>query len=466
MSKTLSLKKYIKITTRCIINLPNLLLSVLILLVIWNSWLSTSFVSQRVNKDTTYEVELRVLEPQSDYFNRLAYSVWINNQVYTAFSPRLLEVGKVYLVEAKIDYFDLDQSSEIYSLGIGVSGEVQIQELKSKNIVCDLACTFFNSIWKSKKYVRSQYFSAYCQDFKIIIDSLLPNGSCKEVSALSVGLVLGGSQDFSKSLREDFRRLGLSHLVAVSGFQVVLVASFIEFVLLKLNLGRRSRVLFAIVSVFLLVLLVGPQPSVLRSSISVIISMLVLLFLGRRVGSLRSMLYSLLIMLCFNPLYVYSISFQLSALATMGIISAPKTNQKLKLKTNNSLSINKLLNATSIAASTYLFTLPIIINLNNQTQPFSILVNLLLLPFLTFMTVLNILGLLPVVGGLFLGFNAILQSQILFFIKDASSIVPNFALSNFGILEMVIYYLVLVVTSEICRYFFISERSEINPNTL
>ncbi|NJK70943.1 MAG: hypothetical protein HC932_01615 [Thermales bacterium] len=107
-------------------------------------------------------------------------------------------------------------------------------------------------------------------------------------------------------------------MVAVSGFQVVLLTSFLERILFKLSLPKYLRILLSVFSMLLLILLVGPQPPVLRSVMTLLIIYLAL-SLGRSVEYIRALIYSAIVLLFINPYYIYSISFQLSFLASFAL---------------------------------------------------------------------------------------------------------------------------------------------------
>jgi ComEC/Rec2-related protein len=441
----------LKIFSKRVFNVANLVLITLVLLILWNSWLATDLkAAENIAKQAPREIEFRVLQPQKNQFNRLSYNVWSNNGVYNLYSPKMLDVGKQYYAKAIVENYNTNTKSDMYQLSLGAVGEINLKTLITVDKNCDLVCEFLVKTWNLKRYVQSSFFVAFCGEYKSVIAFALPNGNCKEVNALAVGLVLGGSQEFSQSLKTDFRKLGLTHLVAVSGFQVVLVVSFVEFLLLRLNMRRSLRLALSILFVVFLIVLVGPQPPVIRSGSSILLSMGVLFLSGRRINSLRSLIYSLGLMLLVNPFYIYSLSFQLSALATLGLINAPKISLK-NIEGLWAKISSEIINIFVLTLFTFLFTLPIIVNLNGFVSPLSILANLLILPFITLITVLNIFGLIPLIGGLFLGLNSVLQSLLLFLIKDLAAVAPSFNLEKFGNLEMIIYFVVLLVLSQVVR---------------
>jgi competence protein ComEC len=151
-------------------------------------------------------------------------------------------------------------------------------------------------------------------------------------------------------------------------------------------------------------------------------------------------------MLVFNPFYIFSASFQLSGLATLGLILSPS----LKLP-NLSKFVEETINTFLLTCSTFLFTLPVIVNLSGFSSPFAIVSNILILPFVTLITIVNILGLIPYLGSIFFVLDSIMESLLLFFIHDFASFVPRVGLASFSPVEIGIYYVVLILATEVIR---------------
>lgn len=135
--------------------------------------------------------------------------------------------------------------------------------------------------------------------------------------ALSLGLVIGDTSSFEPTTEEAFRRAGLSHLVAVSGSNVAIVLGAV--LLLASRLAAAVRLGLAGAALFLFVLVVGPEPSVLRAAAMGSVA-LIALFLGRRSEPLAALCLSGLVLSALRPSLVFSLGFWLSVAATLGII--------------------------------------------------------------------------------------------------------------------------------------------------
>ncbi len=158
------------------------------------------------------------------------------------------------------------------------------------------------------------WFDGFRQTVQTRLGASLP----EPYASLAVGLLTGAGDEFDASFKTDLQRTGTTHLVAVSGYNLTIVALFLQ------RLGqRRSRVagyLLAIGSLGLYVLVAGPQASILRGAIVASFS-LTAKVMGRIVHRLPLILMSAVVLSWLSPLgLLYSISWQLSFLAFVGIV--------------------------------------------------------------------------------------------------------------------------------------------------
>ena len=93
--------------------------------------------------------------------------------------------------------------------------------------------------------------------------------------------------------------------------------------------------------------------------------------------------------------------------------------------------------------STFLFTLPLIANLAGQVSFSSIIPNLILIPLIPAITIANLLSALPFVGEIFGIIVIIVQNLLQIVITDLGSVVGTTKIQSFGLLEMVIYWIIL-----------------------
>ena len=131
------------------------------------------------------------------------------------------------------------------------------------------------------------------------------------------GLVVGDTGGIDQQLSDDARTTGLTHLVAVSGSHVAVVCGLV--VVLLRRFGPRLATAGAGLTLLGLVVLVGPQPSVLRAALMGVVGMLAV-FVGRERAALPALSASVIVLLVFDPSLALSFGFALSVQATAGLV--------------------------------------------------------------------------------------------------------------------------------------------------
>ena len=166
---------------------------------------------------------------------------------------------------------------------------------------------------------------------RLLIETRRPLGEALEralpepESALARGILLGQRAAIPRDLTDDLNRAGISHLVAISGQNVAIVAGVLV-ASLSLWLGRRPATALAIVLVLLYAVFVGSSPSVLRAALMATV-MLGATLAGRPGSALGAVALTAAILVAWRPLIVEDVAFQLSFAATLGIILAAKRLQ-------------------------------------------------------------------------------------------------------------------------------------------
>ena len=209
--------------------------------------------------------------------------------------------------------------------------------------------------------------------FEESIEKFVPS---PEAGLLS-GLLLGGDDKLSKEIQNDFSQTGMTHIVAVSGYNVTIIAEYLIMLGIFLGLWRRQAFWFAMVGIFLFIFMIGFPSSAVRAGIMGTL-LLWAMKNGRLANSQNAIIFSAVIMLFINPLLLrWDVGFQLSFLATLGIVFFyPFLEKRLVLK-NKTFGIWEILLLT---ISAQLFVLPIIIYNFGRLSIISPLANILVLP--------------------------------------------------------------------------------------
>lgn len=138
-------------------------------------------------------------------------------------------------------------------------------------------------------------------------------------AALLAGLLLGERTDLPRPADLAFRRAGVYHILAVSGFNVALLASALFLGLSLLGIPRRLVAAAAMVLLLGFALVVGGQPSVVRATVMGVLLLLGFL-LERESSAFNSLALAALLVLLWRPGDLWEPGFQLSFAATLGIL--------------------------------------------------------------------------------------------------------------------------------------------------
>lgn len=216
------------------------------------------------------------------------------------------------------------------------------------------------------------------QKFETRIDTLVPYPE----SGLIKGLLFGGGSYLTKDTQTLFSKTGLSHIVAVSGANVVIVAEAFFYGALLLGLWRKQALLVSGFGVLVFVLIVGASASAVRAGIMcelVIVASLV----SRKASGLRLWSVTLAVMLTFQPLSLeYDIGFQLSFMATLGLLVC-STWSRTVLQSIASTALRFFVEIILLSICVESFVLPIVFYHFHVFSLVSILANVLVLPCIT-----------------------------------------------------------------------------------
>ncbi|MGI8426365.1 MAG: ComEC/Rec2 family competence protein [Actinomycetota bacterium] len=138
-------------------------------------------------------------------------------------------------------------------------------------------------------------------------------------AGLLLGLVIGDEAAIPEGVKADFRAAGLSHLTAVSGANVAMVIVPLMLILTALGTSRRIRVAVGLAVLAMFTIVTRWEPSVLRAVIMASAALGAWVF-GRRSNAPHLLALAVIVMLAFDPLMLWSIGFQLSFVATAGIL--------------------------------------------------------------------------------------------------------------------------------------------------
>ncbi|MFA5061742.1 MAG: ComEC/Rec2 family competence protein [Patescibacteria group bacterium] len=195
-------------------------------------------------------------------------------------------------------------------------------------------------------------------------------------SSFMAGLLYGSKSGLPKELSDNFSRTGVTHIIAVSGFNISIIVSFLMSILILIGLYRQQAFWVAVFGIILFVIFTGASASVVRAAIMGII-VLLSQYLGRPAQIGNTLVFTAALMSALNPyVLIWDAGFQLSFLATLGLIYlSPIVNSYLtRLKIPEFILENL---STTLAA--IIATLPLILFQFGRLSIVAPLVNILIL---------------------------------------------------------------------------------------
>jgi ComEC/Rec2-related protein len=190
------------------------------------------------------------------------------------------------------------------------------------------------------------------------------------------GLLLGARGGLPPDVLDGFRAAGVYHVLAVSGFNVALIAAAVFATALLVRASSRIAAITAIVVVCGFALVVGSEPSVLRAVIMAVV-VLVALLLDRESSVVNGIALAAVGILAARPGDLHDPGFQLSFAATAGIVLAP-------------IPRGLVAGAIAVSLAAQLAVLPITLAHFNQASIIGLVANLAVVPLAGFATVVGL----------------------------------------------------------------------------
>lgn len=206
-----------------------------------------------------------------------------------------------------------------------------------------------------------------------------------DVGALVMGMSYGDDSRLGSDARDAFRISGLTHLTAVSGSNVALVALVGTGAARLIRCPRTISLLVAVGAVSGFVALVGPEPSVLRASWMGILGA-VGMTLGRSRPTMPSLWVSMIGLLILDPRLSGDVGFILSVLATLGILwqGTPLSEWLVRF------CPRMLADTLSMSVVATIWCAPVVTAISGAVGVYTVVANLLVAPVVPIVTVVGL----------------------------------------------------------------------------
>ena len=240
------------------------------------------------------------------------------------------------------------------------------------------------NIFNYKNYLETKkiYYLFTAKDFDIVDNNIsflyrIKNyliDRCNKIDSLGYikSLVLG-INDIDEEIDNIYKVNGIMHLFAISGMHISLLSSLLLKLLKKFIKNNDLIMIVIIIFLILYSMLIGFTPSVTRS-----LYMYILLNINKRfklnISNLKIIILVIVIMILYNPFYIYDIGFLYSISTSLGLIIYSKSINKS----------NKIISLFKISLIANIFSLPITINSNYQINILTLVINILVVPLVSY----------------------------------------------------------------------------------
>ncbi len=268
----------------------------------------------------------------------------------------------------QFDYSKYLENKQIYAQVYADASEIRIGSLIEKDI------------WYYTSELRTK-----------IIRNLEKKNFNKTELSVAIALILGQQQDISPDIIKDYQFAGAVHILSVSGLHIGFILLFVTFLLKPFPNTRRGsfiKLIIILFSLFSFGLIAGLAPSVLRS-VTMFSFVAIGMYLRRSTNIFHTLLVSMLLILLFQPSFLFDVGFQLSYLALFFILWLQPLIAQLWLPKNRIFKYFWDILTVSFAAQ--IGTLPLSIYYFHQFPGLFFVTNLVIIPFLSVIMGLGVL---------------------------------------------------------------------------
>lgn len=268
----------------------------------------------------------------------------------------------------QFDYGKYLENKQIYAQAFTTRKEVLIDSYNTKTIA----------------YYISRFRTTIIQNLKKI------KFNQKELDVANA-LILGQKQDVAQEIMQDYQYAGAIHILSVSGLHIGSILLFLNFLLKPIPNTKRGSLIKLITCISLLWLfafVASLAPSIVRS-VTMFSFVAIGYYLRRSTNIYHTIIISILLILLFQPYFLFDVGFQLSYLALFFIIwLQPMIANIWKPNTKFTKSIWEIL-SVSIAAQ--IGTLPLCLYYFHQFPGLFFITNLIIIPMLSFVMILGLI---------------------------------------------------------------------------
>lgn len=367
-------------------------------------------------------------------------------------------------------------SNYIYGDVLRVQGKIKLPEklnnigefdylkyLNSKNIYGIINVKNGESLKSSIKYVGNEpdsIFVSKVYKLKRSFSNEVDKSLGKFEQGLFKSMVYGDKADLDSDIEEDFRKIGISHLIAVSGSNISIMLTLYIFVFSRFKFKKTiPQVIFNLTSIFVIIsymILASMELSIIRAGVFNIL-VIILKSFNIKVTSEKVLTVVFLFMFVINPMSIYNVGMILSFLATLGIIAFSKRMYRyIESKIHWNIKNKKLRQFLtflsvpfSITLSANIAIIPVVIYYFNSFSPLILISNVLVSAIDTIIVSMGVILFLfqkvSVIFEFILSIEKVLLKTLILISRFLSGLNLEITLKSPNICIISLYYILLVL---------------------
>lgn len=294
-----------------------------------------------------------------------------------------LQVGNSLLIKSTLTKNKLPNNPNQFDYGKYLENKQIYAQLYADVADIKIGSEIEKDIWYYSSKLRTR-----------IIRNLEKNNFNKTELNVAIALIMGQQQDISPDIIRDYQYAGAVHILSVSGLHIGFILLFVTFILKPIPNTKRGsfiKLITILISLSMFGIIAGLAPSVVRS-----ITMFSFVAIGnhlrRSVNIYHTLLVSVLLILLFEPSFLFDVGFQLSYIALFFIIwLQPLLSSIWKPKYKVSKYIWDIL---TVSFAAQIGTLPLSIYYFHQFPSLFFITNLIIIPLLSIIMILGVLVML------------------------------------------------------------------------
>ena len=212
-------------------------------------------------------------------------------------------------------------SGKSYYVSRGISG--YIENAENVTVIAN----------KIDKYDR------FMENIRLKLSNTLKKRTDYHTGAFLSALIIGQRDELDGNTRLNFSRIGISHVLALSGMHLAILSIALTKLLMLLRVNKKLRIGFISLFTFGYMLLTGFSPSVVRAGVMLMISG-ALYLMSRSSDAITTLFIAVTVILVITPHAAYDLSLWLSAFATLGVIVFSQISKQIQ--TNDNENVSKL----------------------------------------------------------------------------------------------------------------------------